>query len=132
MDTWWWRWPSPASACCASDWHCAGWWHTGRKAAPIRLHEAGDVGTITIDPAAVTTAAADTLRRHPPVRTAKGKAITHRGTRTIELAVTAAHPDELAAVITAIIDACEHIAHAAGHAPLSIKGGRELTRQPLR
>jgi len=102
------------------------------KAAPIRLHEAGDVGTITIDPAAVTTAAADTLRRHPPVRTAKGKAITHRGTRTIELAVTAAHPDELAAVITAIIDACEHIAHAAGHAPLSIKGGRELTRQPLR
>ena len=102
------------------------------QAAPIRLHEAGDVGTITIDPAAVTTAAADTLRRHPPVRTAKGKAITHRGTRTIELAVTAAHPDELAAVITAIIDACEHIAHAAGHAPLSIKGGRELTRQPLR
>jgi len=102
------------------------------KAAPIRLHEAGDVGTITIDPAAGATAAADTLRRHPAVRTAKGKAITHRGTRTIELAVTAAHPDELAGVITAIIDACEHIAHAAGHAPLSIKGGRELTRQPLR
>jgi len=41
-------------------------------------------------------------------------------------------------VITAIDDACEHIAHAAGHAPLRvratlhIKGGRELTRQRLR
>ena len=99
---------------------------------PDTAAQAGDVGTITIDPAAVTTAAADTLRRHPAVRTAKGKAITHRGTRTIELAVTAAHPDELAAVISAIIDACEHIAHATGHAPLSIKGGGELTRQPLR
>ena len=108
------------------------------KAAPIRLHDAGDVGTITIDPAAVATAAADTLQRHPAVRDAKGKAITDRGTRTIELAVTAAHPDELTAVITAIDEACEHIAHAAGDAPLSvratlhIKGGRELTRQRLR
>ena len=108
------------------------------RAAPIRLHEAGDVGTITIDPAAVATAAADTLQRHPAVRTVKGKAIADHGIRTIELAVTAAHPDELAAVITAIDDACADIAHAAGDAPLSvratlhIKGGRELTRQRLR
>ena len=140
MDTWWWRW-----AIAGVGLLCVGlalrWLVAHRpmgKVAPIRLYEAGDVGTITIDPAAVATAAADTLQRHPAVRTAKGKAITDRGTRTIELAVTAAQPDELAAVTTAIDDACEHIAHAAGHAPLSvratlhIKGGRELTRQRLR
>jgi hypothetical protein len=86
----------------------------------------------------VATAAADTLQRHPAVRTVKGKAIADRGTLTIELPVTAAHPDELAAVITAIDDACEHVAHAGGDAPLSvratlhIKGGRELTRLRLR
>ena len=139
MDTWWWRW-----AIAGVGLLCVGlalrWLVAHRpmgKAAPIRLHEAGDVGTITIDPAAVATVAADTLQRQPAVRTAKGKAITDRGTRTIELAVTAAHPDELAAVITAIDDACEHIAHAAGEAPLRvratlhIKGGRQLTRQRL-
>ena len=74
MDTWWWRW-----AIAGVGLLCVGlalrWLVAHRpmgKAAPIRLHEAGDVGTITIDPAAVTTAAADTLRRHPAVRTAKG------------------------------------------------------------
>jgi hypothetical protein len=140
VDTPWWRWAvAGAGLVCVAV--ALRWLVAHRpmsKATPIRLHEAGDVGTITIDPAAVATAAADTLQRHPAVRTVKGKAIADRGTRTIELAVTAAHPDELGAVITAIDDACEHIAHAAGDAPLSvrailhIKGGRELTRQRLR
>ena len=140
VDTPWWRWAvAGAGLVCvvvALRWLSAH--RPSIKAGPIRMHDAEDVGTITIDPAAIASVAADALERHPAVRAAKGKAVADRGKRTIEMTVTAAHPDELMSVIAAIDDTCAQIALAAGDVPLNvratlrIKGGRELNRPRLR
>jgi hypothetical protein len=140
VDAPWWRWAVAGvglvSVAVALRWLMAH--RPSLGTAPIRLHDAGDVGTITIDPAAIAAAAAAELERHPAVRVAKGKAVADRNDRMVEIAVTAAHPDELAAVIDAIDATSVHIARAAGDVPLKtratlrIKGGRELTRPRLR
>ena len=134
LDTWWWRWAvAGAGLLCvavALRWLLAH--RPARKAAPILLHEEGDPGTVIVDPAAVAAAAAEALNQHPGVYSAKGKAITDQGLRTIELAVTTAHPEELPTLIRAIDDTCANIAECTGDSPLAaratlhIKGGREL------
>ena len=136
LDTWWWRWAvAGAGLLCvavALRWLLAH--RPARKAAPILLHEEGDPGTVIVDPAAVAAAAAEALNQHPGVYSAKGKAITDRGVRIIELSVTTAHPEELATLIRAIDDTCANIAECTGDSPLAtraalhIKGGRELAR----
>lgn len=140
INTPWWRWAvAGAGLVCvvvALRWIVAHLPALGTS--PIRLHEAADLGTVSIDPRALAEAAADALERHPAVRTAKGKVVTDRGTRTIELAVTSAHPDELPTVVNAVDNTCADIARATGQMPLSvrttlhIKGGRELTRARVR
>ena len=123
MDTWWWRW-----AIAGVGLLCVGlalrWLVAHRpmgKVAPIRLYEAGDVGTHHHRPGR----GGHRGRRHPATTPGgayrQGQGHHRPRHRTIELAVTAAHPDELAAVTTAIDDACEHIAHAAGNSPLSVR-----------
>jgi len=137
LDTWWWRWAvAGAGLLCVAV--ALRWLLThrpARKAAPILLHDDGDPGTVIIDPAAVAAAAAEALNQHPGVYSAKGKAVTDRGIRTIELAVTTAHPEELSTIIRAIDDTCANIAECIGDSPLAtratlhIKGGpRELAR----
>jgi len=140
IDTPWWRWAVAGTGllcvAVAMRWILA---HLpARRATPIRLHDAAEAGTISINPAALANATADALQRHPAVRSAKGKVVTERGTRIIEIAVTAHHPDELATVVAVVDNTCAHLAQATGDVPirvrssLHIKGGRELTRARLR
>ena len=89
---------------------------------------------MSIHPAAVATAAAAALSQHDAISAAKGKAVTDRGNPTIELAVTAAHPGDLHAVITAIDTTCTDIGHALRGAPMAIRttlhvDGRDLTHR---
>ncbi|MDT5146310.1 MAG: hypothetical protein QOC58_955 [Mycobacterium sp.] len=140
LSTWWWRW-AVAAAGLASTGVALRWLAAHRpagKAAPIELHDSDATGTVSIDPSAIASAAADALRQHPAVRSAKGRAVTDRGERTIELAVTAAHPSDLDAVVEAIDVTCADIAAATSGAPplaaratLHLKGGRALTRRQL-
>ena len=140
LGSWWWRWAVAAAgvACVvvALRWLAAH--RPAGKAAPIELHDSDTPGTVSIDPGAVAAAAADALRQHPTVRTVKGKALTDRGQRTIELAVTAAHPSDLDALLAAIDATCADLAAATTGAPslptrvtLHLTGGRALTRPRL-
>ena len=140
ISTWWWRWAVAAAgvACTAVALRWLGAHRPAGKAAPIELHDSDTAGTVSIDPAAVASAAADALRQHSAVGSVKGKAVTDRGERTVELAVTAAHPGDLDALVAAIDTTCADIARATTGAPplaarttLHLKGGRALTRPRL-
>ena len=138
-DDWWWPWAvAGVGIVCvvvALRWLLAH--RPSLKADPIRLPQSDVAGTLSIDPAAVATAAAAALARDPAVDGAKGKAVTDRGTRIIELAVTAAHPNMLGAVVEAIDATCAHLAAAtseatvATRATIHVKGGRALTHTQL-
>jgi hypothetical protein len=139
ISTWWWRWAVAGAglACTAVALRWLAAHRPAGKAAPLLVHDSDTPGTLTIDPSAVAAAAADALQQHPAVRHAKGKAVTDRGERTIELAVTAAHPNDLDALVEAIDTTCADIARATDGAPLAaratihITGGRALARPQL-
>ena len=139
-STWWWHWAVAAAgvACTAVALRWLAAHRPAGKATPLQLHDSDTPGTVSIDPSAIAAAAADVLRQHPAVRNATGKAVTDRGARTIDVNVTAAHPGDLDALITALDDTCTNIARAtrgtpplAVRATLHIKGGRALTRPRL-
>lgn len=138
-STWWWRWGVAGAglACTAVALRWLAAHRPAGKAAPIVWHDSDTPGTLTIDPSAIASAAATALARHPVVDGAKGKAVTDRGERTIELDITAAHPGDLDALVEAIDATCADIARAAGEIPLStratlhVKGGRNPTRRQL-
>ena len=139
MGTWWWRWAVAASglACTALALRWLAAHRPAGRAAPVELHDSDTPGTISIDPSAVASAAADALHQHPAVRSVKGTTVTDRGERTIAMAVTAAHPGDLEAVIDAIDTTCADIAQVTNGAPLAVrttlhlKDGRDLTRRRL-
>ncbi len=141
LSAWWWHW-SVAAVGVASTAVAVRWLAAHRpagKAAPIQLHDSDTPGTVSIDPSAVATAAAEALvRRHPAVGSAKGRAVTERGDRIIELAVTTSHPSDLTVLIEAIDATCADIARATSGAPglaaratIHIKDGRTLSRPRL-
>jgi hypothetical protein len=139
ISTWWWRWAVAGAgvACVAVALRWLAAHRPAGKAASIRLHDSDTPGTLTVDPATVAVAAAAALQQHPGVRSARGKAVTDRGVRTVELAVTAAHPSDLDALIEAIDITCADLASATSGAPVAaratihVKGGRALTRPRL-
>ena len=96
VDTPWWRWAvAGAGLLCvavALRWLVAH--RPTRKAAPILTARTRRPRHRHFDPAAVATAAAEPCNATRRCVRAKGKAIADRGTRTIELAVTAAHPEQ--------------------------------------
>ena len=139
ISAWWWRWAVAAVGVAfvgvALRWLAAH--RPAGRATPIALHDSDTPGTVSIDPSAVASAAADALQRHPAVHSAKSKVVTDRGDRTIDMNVTAAHPGDLDEVVAAIDTTCTEIARATGGAPLAtrstlhVKGGRNRTRPRL-
>ncbi|MEZ0050636.1 hypothetical protein ABIA30_001634 [Mycobacterium sp. MAA66] len=87
-----------------------------RKAPVLRVPGTTCPGFITVNLDGVASAAAAALAQEPNVQSAKGKAVIDRGTSTVELTVTVAHPAGLAGVISAIDTTCTHIAQATGGA----------------
>lgn len=139
IGTWWWRWAIAAAglACVAVALRWLIAHRPAGKATPIELHDSDTPGTVSIDPSAVAAAAADALQQHPAVRSARSKTLTDRGERTIALAVTAAHPGDLDAVVEAVDATCADIARVTRGAPLAtrttlhLKDGRDLSRRRL-
>jgi hypothetical protein len=85
-----------------------------RKAPVLRVLGTAGPGVITVNLDGVASAAASALEREPDVQSAKGKAVTDRGTATVELTVTVAHPAALSGVIAAVDITCADIARATG------------------
>lgn len=83
-----------------------------RKTPVLRVPGTTDPGFITINLDGVASAAATALEQEPDVQSAKGKAITDRGTPTVELTVTVVHPAGLTGALTAIGTTYGHIARA--------------------
>jgi hypothetical protein len=119
----WWPWELAGSGIVlvliAAVWLVA---HLPIRRPPV-LQVPGTIarGTITVDLDGIATAAATALVQNPDVSAAKGSAVTDRGTPTINLAVTVAHPAALPGVLTAIDDTCAHIAQAAGHSRVAAR-----------
>ncbi|WP_241384596.1 alkaline shock response membrane anchor protein AmaP [Rhodococcus sp. CH91] len=110
----WWPWAvAVAGVLCLAlgvRWLLA---HTPRaKAKPLQMSEPAGLGNISVDLGALAAAAARSLAGRDDVHSAKGKAVIDRGTRTLELTVTAATIEELPALIEAIDRVCAHLAHA--------------------
>lgn len=102
----------------------ARWLLTHTPAAttkPLPLHETDDRGTITVDLTSVTDAAAQTLAQRPDVRSAKGKAVIDRGTRTLDLTVSVAADENLAELTGAIDAVCADLARAIGDPTLAAR-----------
>lgn len=76
------------------------------KALPLR---ANDTGSITIDLGEVASAAAQTLQQSLDVESASAKAIIDRGTRTVDITVTAVSSPRPDRLIPAIDAACAQI-----------------------
>ncbi|KAB7757668.1 hypothetical protein [Mycolicibacterium mucogenicum] len=85
-----------------------------RKAQVLRVPGTSDPGFITVNLDGVATAAAAALAQESNVQSAKGKTIADRGTATVELTVTTAHPAGLADVVSAIDTTLADIARVTG------------------
>lgn len=85
-----------------------------RRSPVLRVAGVIERGMITVNLDGIATAAATALATNPDVSAATGKAVTDRGTPTIELTVTAAHPAALPGVLIAIDGTRADIAQAAG------------------
>ena len=91
------------------------------KTKPLPLHDADDRGTITVDLTAVVDAAAYALAQRPDVRSAKGKAVIDRGTRTLDLTVSVAAEENLSELTDAIDAVCADLARATGDPTLATR-----------
>ncbi|MCX8561954.1 hypothetical protein OS122_13760 [Mycolicibacterium mucogenicum] len=85
-----------------------------RKAQVLRVPGTSDPGYITVNLDGVAAAAAAALAQDANVQSAKGKAIADRGTTTVELTVTTAHPAVLADVVSAIDTTLADVARVTG------------------
>ena len=88
--------------------------HTPKTRVKALRISAGDGGSVSADLGEVADAAARALQQCPEVHTAKGKAVIDRGTRTIDLAVTAHSTTTLAAVTESIDGVAGQIAGMLG------------------
>lgn len=91
------------------------------KAGPLPLHQRGGLGVITVDLGALVEAAAGTLAERPDVRSATGKAIIDRGTRTLDLTIHTAAEENLPELTAAIDAVCADLAHATGDTSISTR-----------
>lgn len=85
-----------------------------RKAQVLRVPGTSEPGFITVNLDGVAAAAAAALAQDSNVQSAKGKAIADRGSSTVELTVTTAHPAGLSDVISAIDTTLADIARVTG------------------
>lgn len=92
-----------------------------RKAPVLRVSGGTDPGLVTVNLNGVAAAAAAALEQDPNVQSAKGKAVTDRGTATVELTVTVAHPAAVREVIGAVDATCGHIAQATGDSAVATR-----------
>ena len=83
-----------------------------RKAQVLRVPGTTDPGFLTVNLDGVASAAAAALAQDSNVQSAKGKTLAERGTSTVELTVTTAHPAGLADVVSAIDATLADIARA--------------------
>jgi hypothetical protein len=97
----------------------------------LRLASGKD-GTITADLGAVADAAARALAQAPDIHAAKGKATLDRGTRTIDLAVTAYSPTSIPGA-TEHIDVVSHqIADVVGDVNVAVRTSIHVDKHPRR
>lgn len=95
--------------------------HTPKaKVKALRL-SAGDAGSVSANLGEVANAAARALEQRPDVHSAKGRAVIDRGTRTIDLAVTAYSATRLRAVAEAIDTVNGQIAGVVGDTPIATR-----------
>jgi hypothetical protein len=89
--------------------------HTPKaKVKAVQLAADKRFGSITADLGAVADAAARALEQSPDAHSAKGKAVIDRGTRTIDLTVTAYSPSTVIPLIEPIDTVCTQIAEMLG------------------
>lgn len=69
--------------------------HTPKTKVKVLRLSGGPTGSVTANLGAVAAAAARALEQSPGIHSATGKALIDRGTRTIELALTAYSPENL-------------------------------------
>jgi hypothetical protein len=111
----WWPWTVAVAGCTAWPSASAGCWRTpSAKAKPLQMSEPAGLGNISADLGALAAAAAAarSLAGRSDVQAAKDKAVIDRGTRALELTITAATTEDLPALIGAIDRVCAHLAHA--------------------
>jgi hypothetical protein len=94
----------------------------------LRVPGAIERGIITVNLDGIATAAATALAQNPDVFAAKGKAVTDRGTPTIDLTVTVAHPAALPGVLTAIDGTCAHIAQVTGDSRVAARAMVQIAK----
>lgn len=99
-----------------------------RKAPVLRVAGTTDPGTITVNLDAVASAAAAALAQEPNIQAAKGRAVTDRGTSTVELTVTVANPAGIADAVAAIERTCVHIARATGDPAVAARTVLQLAK----
>ncbi|MDG3013670.1 alkaline shock response membrane anchor protein AmaP [Speluncibacter jeojiensis] len=100
------------------------------KAKALRVNGPEDLGAITVDLGSLATAAARTLADRPDVTAAKGKAVIDRGTRTLDLTITATSAEDLRGVIDAVDHTCAHLASATGDPSIATRTTIHLSKDP--
>jgi len=106
--------------------------HTPKaKVKDLRL-SGGDAGSISVDLGEVADAAARVLAQSTQAHSAKGRAIIDRGTRTIDLAVTAHSPTTLSALIESIDSVNTQIAGMLGDPAIATRTSIHIDKHPRR
>lgn len=91
------------------------------KVKAIRLPSAAGSGSDTADLGAIAAGAARALKDFPEISSAKGRAVDDRGTRTIDLDVTAHVATNLTALIEPIDTVCAQVAHVVGDTTIATR-----------
>ena len=106
--------------------------HTPKaKVKALRL-SAGDAGSVSANLGEVADAAARALELSPDVHSAKGRAVIDRGTRTIDLDVTAYSPTTLSAVAEAIDTVNSQIAYVVGDTSIATRTSIHIDKHSRR
>ena len=106
--------------------------HTPKaKVKALRL-SAGDAGSVSANLGEVADAAARALQLSPDVHSAKGRAVIDRGTRTIDLDVTAYSPTALSAVAEAIDTVNSQIAYVVGDTSIATRTSIHIDKHSRR
>lgn len=129
----WWPWAVAAAGivlvAIALRWLVS---HTPKaKVKDLRL-SGGDGGSISVDLGEVADAAARVLAQSTQAHSAKGRAIVDRGTRTIDLTVTAHSPTTLSALIESIDSVNTQIAGMLGDPAIATRTSIHIDKKPRR
>ena len=132
-ETGWWPWAVAAAGivlvAIALRWLFT---HTPKaKMKNLRL-SGGNAGSISADLGEVADAAARVLGQSTQAHSAKGRAIIDRGTRTIDLTVTAHSPTTLSALIESIDSVNTQIACMLGDPTIATRTSIHIDKHPRR